>query len=245
MNYKTEKWTDKIITCICAVFFPHAITYGKQPLTSTTIHPHGRKISFEINVNGHLTAGVWAMGIMGKESSVDLWMCANCFTVRLRFNLSHPHIQTSIPYLPIASCLRLSGGVLAWLSVWSELQTCICPSWCHYHSLSLASVKSRLVVPFWYRLTWVVTEKGPLNGCVCVCFMFALYASEQSIQRKQCLQCQLSHGQQNSSTVLNVKNWTFPCKRCKYGGRHWQYYSNTFNMYKNETIPYCCRGGGD
>jgi len=29
-----------------------------------------------------------------------------------------------------------------------------------------ASVKSRLVLPFWYRLTWVVPEKGPLNGCV-------------------------------------------------------------------------------
>jgi len=25
---------------------------------------------------------------------------------------------------------------------------------------SLASVKSRLVLPFWYRLTWVVLEKG-------------------------------------------------------------------------------------
>ena len=37
------------------------------------------------------------------------------------------------------------------------------------HSLSLASVKSRLVLPFWYRLTWVVPEKGPLNGTVCVC----------------------------------------------------------------------------
>ena len=59
----------------------------------------------------------------------------------------------------------LSGGVLAWLSVWSEVQTCIWPSWCHCHSLSLASVKSRLVLPFWYRLTWVVPEKGPLNGC--------------------------------------------------------------------------------
>jgi len=23
------------------------------------------------------------------------------------------------------------------------------------------------VLPFWYRLTWVVQEKGPLNGCVC------------------------------------------------------------------------------
>jgi len=39
---------------------------------------------------------------------------------------------------------KLSGGVLAWLSVWSEMQTCIWPSWCHCHSLSLASVKSRV-----------------------------------------------------------------------------------------------------
>ena len=56
--------------------------------------------------------------------------------------------------------------VLVWLSVWSKVQTCIRPSWCHCLSLSLASVKSRLVLSFWYRLTWVVPEKGPLNGCV-------------------------------------------------------------------------------
>jgi len=31
--------------------------------------------------------------------------------------------------------------------------------------LSLAPVKSRLVLPFWYRLTQVVLEKRPLNGC--------------------------------------------------------------------------------
>ena len=31
------------------------------------------------------------------------------------------------------------------------------------------SSKSRLVLPFWCRLTWVFPEKGPLNGCVCVC----------------------------------------------------------------------------
>jgi len=63
---------------------------------------------------------------------------------------------------------NLSGGMLMWLSVWSKVQTCIWPSWCHCHSLSLASVKSRLVLPFWYQLTWVVPEKGTLNGCVCV-----------------------------------------------------------------------------
>ena len=66
-------------------------------------------------------------------------------------------------------CKKLSGEVLAWLSVWSEVQTYIWPSWCHCHSLSLASVKSTLVLPFWYRLTQVVPDKGPLNVCVCVC----------------------------------------------------------------------------
>ena len=67
------------------------------------------------------------------------------------------------------ACKKLGGGVLAWLSAWSEVQTCIWPSWCHCHSLSLASVKSRLVLPFWYRPTRVVPDKGPLNRCVCVC----------------------------------------------------------------------------
>jgi len=28
--------------------------------------------------------------------------------------------------------------------------------------------KIQIGLPFWYRLTWVVPEKGPLNGCVCV-----------------------------------------------------------------------------
>ena len=43
---------------------------------------------------------------------------------------------------------NLSSGVLPWLSVWSWMQTCIWPSWCHCHSLSLASVKSGLVFAF-------------------------------------------------------------------------------------------------
>jgi len=29
------------------------------------------------------------------------------------------------------ACKKLSGGVLAWLSVWSEVQTCTQPSRCH------------------------------------------------------------------------------------------------------------------
>jgi len=76
----------------------------------------------------------------------------------------------SVPFIcdPF-SALKLSGRVLEWLSVWSEVQTCIWPSWCHCHSLSVASVKSTLVLPFWYRLTWVVPDKGLLNVCMCAC----------------------------------------------------------------------------
>ena len=29
--------------------------------------------------------------------------------------------------------------------------------------------KIQIGLPFWYRLTQVVPDKGPLNGCVCVC----------------------------------------------------------------------------
>ena len=79
-------------------------------------------------------------------------------------------------YVPsVLWCCRLGGiGIQPvknwvvgcwWLSVWSEVQTCIWPSWCHCHSLSLASVKSRLVLPFWYRLTWAVPDKGLINVC--------------------------------------------------------------------------------
>ena len=48
-------------------------------------------------------------------------------------------------------------------------------------TLSLASVKSRLVLPFWYRLTRVVQEKGPLNGCVCVCVCSPYLITERRV----------------------------------------------------------------
>ena len=57
-------------------------------------------------------------------------------------------------------------------------------SWCHCHSLSLASVKSRSVLPFWYRLTWVVPDKEPLNGCV---FMLNKWMKSVRFSRPLCI----------------------------------------------------------
>ena len=54
-----------------------------------------------------------------------------------------------------------------------RLAYCPADATANCHSLSLASVKSRLIVPFWCQLTRVVPDKGPLSGCVhaCVCMI--------------------------------------------------------------------------
>jgi len=43
---------------------------------------------------------------------------------------------------------KLSGGVLAWLCVWSEVQTCIWPSWCHCVCVCVCW-------PTWIRYRWL------------------------------------------------------------------------------------------
>ena len=47
----------------------------------------------------------------------------------------------------------------------------------HLMPLSLAPLKSTLVLPYWYWLTQVVLDKEPLNRCACVCVLkcFSLY----------------------------------------------------------------------
>ena len=89
--------------------------------------------------------------------------CARCVMLRRqRRNTPHPVGTERFPDDALTllvgrqerhpACKKLSGAVLAWLSVWSEVQTCIWPSWCHCHLLSLASVKSRLVIGFAFLL---------------------------------------------------------------------------------------------
>jgi len=61
-----------------------------------------------------------------------------------------------------------------------------------------ASVKSRLVLPLWYRLTRVVTDKGPLNVCVCsvvvvVLVMLIVVVSARGIVLLLCLSLQLQN----------------------------------------------------
>ena len=45
------------------------------------------------------------------------------------------------------------AGVVVSLEQDADLHIARLMSWCHCHSLSFASLKSRFVLPFWYRLT--------------------------------------------------------------------------------------------
>jgi len=61
------------------------------------------------------------------------------------------------------ACKKMSGGMLAWLCVWVNVQICIWPSRCHCHSLSLASAKSRLVL-----VPAHLGNPGQSPECVCM-----------------------------------------------------------------------------
>ena len=85
------------------------------------------------------------------------------------------------------ACKKLSGGVLAWLSVWSEVQTCICPSWCNCHSLSLASV----------------------NGCVCL-IVTSITRFIWTFEFHRCCQFENLNGKKSNADQLNtIRNWLY------------------------------------
>ena len=147
--------------------------------------------------------------------------------------------------------------------VWSEMQTCIWPSWCYCQSLSLASVKSRLVLPFWYQLTRVVPEKGPLNVCVKHCqqgkviiklMYFEHNRSDKNTQKTSnwnhsCfILCnksnkivtfwQFTHYTQVSCSSVLVSSWTVCCVQSLYIEKLWTAESKPGKLHWQIKIAY-------
>jgi len=89
----------------------------------------------------------------------------------------HSEIFGGMRLMPMFAVFStLSGGMLAWLSVWGEVQICIWPSWCHCHSLFLASVKSRLVLVTAHPGNLgQSSESRKTDVCVCVCVCVCVF----------------------------------------------------------------------
>ena len=106
---------------------------------------------------------VWVINVVGKNPACNQHTFWTCW---LRDKPSVLYLQ----WLDAVGWAAVKNWVVGcwhgYLTGAREMQTYLRPRWWHCHSLSLVSVKSRLVLPFQYRLTWVVAEKGPLNRCV-------------------------------------------------------------------------------
>ena len=84
-------------------------------------------------------------------------LCLQCFDILTLFIIGWT--------AGTASGLQNRDEVLAWLSVWSEVQMiCIWSSWCHCHPIIFCCSKIQNGLPFRCWLTQVVLEKRPLNA---------------------------------------------------------------------------------
>jgi len=83
-------------------------------------------------------------------------------------------------YLKLAS-LRWGAGMVIWLERGADLhmaQRIPLPL-----TVSCFSKADRLVLPFWCRLTRVVPDRGPLNGCV---FLADISIAIVKVDEKRC-----------------------------------------------------------
>ena len=135
-----------------------------------------------------LTAGTWCTHSVQSRGMTGLdfyhvfllfpQVCSSAFsawafsalTLLVRWQEGHP------------VCKKLSGGVLAWLSVWSEVQSC---TWCHCHSPSPCF--SKIHISF---TSLVLAHPGSPGQravkrvCVCVC----VCVSARVVANLKCLQ---------------------------------------------------------
>jgi len=80
--------------------------------------------------------------------------------------------------------VKTEQWVQAWLSVWSEVQTCIWPSWYHCHSVSLASVESRLVFNARCYASAVLAMALCPSVCLSLCLSVTNRSSTKTAKRK-------------------------------------------------------------
>jgi len=132
------------VACLCRLAVPHLIS---NPHFVFVLLKQGQNRPTESQVNWKQCP---RQGWRRQRGYHNIWWCDgwhdafSALTLLVGRQEEHPVRK------------KLSDEVLLWLSVWSEVHTvCIWSSWCQCHPrtpLSLASFKSRPVLPFWHRL---------------------------------------------------------------------------------------------
>jgi len=109
-----------------------------------------------------------------------------------------------------SGCKKLSGGMPAWLSVWSEVQICIRPSWCHCHSLSLAPVNPDWLYTPGFTFLVPAHPSSPAQspgGCKMVVVVVELWFKYQFYQKYPCLRFMLDYVCITSNICFQYTIW--------------------------------------
>jgi len=89
-----------------------------------------------------ILSGIWQVWIWTTDCNYSFAKLKRSWTDSFKLDLDATFAFSALTLLVgrqegHPACNKQSGGVLEWLSVWSEVQACIWPSWSHCHSLSL------------------------------------------------------------------------------------------------------------
>jgi len=100
---------------------------------------------------GCMSVCVYCISMCGWSHSLDGLPSTYALNIIFHSPCENWVVECWRGYLSVASCRLAYGPADATAT----------------HCLVHASVKSRLVLPFWYWLTWVVPDKGMLSSCCC------------------------------------------------------------------------------
>jgi len=104
---------------------------GRHPNVMENIHQNALANKYKLNHHSNFVTNI---KICKQSKHYGALIAFSALTLLVRWQEGHP------------DCKKLSGEVLAWLSVWCKVQMiCMWSSWCHSHPSSLALLKSRMV----------------------------------------------------------------------------------------------------
>ena len=112
----------------------------------------------------------------GRGLLLFVWCCDTLCISGFIDNVIFAHMHWALTLLVgqqegHPACKNLSGGVLAWLFVWSEVHTCIWPSWCHCLTVSCFS---KIQIGFTFLVPAHPGSPGQRfvkRMCVCVSYL--------------------------------------------------------------------------
>jgi len=173
MLYSYSTWL--LMICISSCAFLHLKTFSHRSCFTINLcltELHNMPVTFSMLGGPLLVPGLSLDSISAQKYAKycvafgqTVGVCFRLFVTSF-VNLLYKRLLTELPFRALTllvgqqerhpACKKTSGLMLAWLSVWGEVQICIWPSWCYCQSPSVASIN-----PEWFYLSDTSSPGSP------------------------------------------------------------------------------------